>query len=277
MTVLLAALVLAPWSEPAKAFTIDDPRIDELSGLAASPRREGVFYGHNDSGDSPRFFRFDEQGAVTGVFELKGAAAVDWEDMASAQVGGRSYLYLGDVGDNARKRPSVTVYRVPEPTGAGRALSGFETYTLTYPDHPRDCEALFVHAQSGDLYLVSKAREGKTFVYRLPSPRASGAYRLELLGEIEIDTKGMGGKLVTAADVSPDGNRVLLRTYSGAVEYTVKGAFKDWWARPGQAVPMPPMVQAEAVCYDGDGDQVYTASEGSPTPVWATKRTATGG
>src|SRR5690606_1091301 len=138
--------------------------------------------------------------SVTGVFTLAGARAQDWEDMASATVRGTSYLYFGDVGDNARQRDNVTVYRVQEPTGNGRELSRFETFTITYPDQARDCEAIFVHAATGDLWLVSKAREGTTVVYRVENPARTGDYKAERVGTIKAETGGLGGNLVTGAD-----------------------------------------------------------------------------
>ena len=107
------------WAQPQELCTITDERVDESSGVAPSQLTAGVFFTHNDSGDKPRFFRFQKSGKVDGVYELKDAKATDWEDMASATVNGKPYLYFGDVGDNAESRSDVTIYRVPEPTTAG--------------------------------------------------------------------------------------------------------------------------------------------------------------
>ena len=48
---------------------------------------------------------------------MSGATAVDWEDIAAGPgpVSGVAYLYLADIGDNAKARTSVQVYRVREP------------------------------------------------------------------------------------------------------------------------------------------------------------------
>jgi hypothetical protein len=42
-------------------------------------------------------------------------AVTDWEDVAAGPCPGGRCLYVADIGDNTASRPSVTVYRVPEP------------------------------------------------------------------------------------------------------------------------------------------------------------------
>ncbi len=265
---MIAELALAAaFAEPMLLLRVTDPEVNESSGLAASLLSDGVFYTHNDSGDKPRFFRFDRAGKVTGVFDLTGAEARDWEDMAAAEVGGRPYLYLADVGDNAQVRESVVIYRVVEPTGPGRALTEFDRYEIRYPDKPRDCEAVFVEPETGHIWLVSKARDQVTVVYRLRRPLRSGAYTAERLGEIPVDTGGLGGTLVTGGDASADGSMVALRTYTGLLVYTVKDSFADWMDQEPVSVPGPRERQGEAVCFARHNYGLLTSSEGSPMPV----------
>ncbi len=58
--------------------------------------------------------------AVTslGVFRVTGAQARDWEDISigPGPQRGKSYLYIGDIGDNNEARSEIVVYRVAEPT-----------------------------------------------------------------------------------------------------------------------------------------------------------------
>lgn len=265
---MIAELALAAaFAEPALLLRVSDPEIDESSGLAASQRSDGVFYTHNDSGDNPRFFRFDRTGRVTGVFELPGAEARDWEDMAAARVGGEPFLYLADVGDNAQVRETVTIYRVAEPEGASRPISAFDRYEIRYPDKPRDCEAVFVEPGLGHIWLVSKARDQVTVVYRLRRPLKSGSYTAERMGEIPVDTGGLGGTLVTGGDASADGSMVALRTYTGLLVYFVKDSFADWMDQEPISAPSPRERQGEAVCFARHNYGLLTSSEGSPMPV----------
>ncbi|KKM69971.1 hypothetical protein LCGC14_1445370, partial [marine sediment metagenome] len=102
--------------------------INEASGLAASILNSGVLWTHNDSGDSARAFAMDTQGNHLGMYNITGAGATDWEDMAvgPGPTAGVSYLYLGDIGDNDAERDSIDIYRVPKPAVSVRFDLGDE-------------------------------------------------------------------------------------------------------------------------------------------------------
>jgi hypothetical protein len=267
---MLLALALLDWSPPETLCRIADKRITESSGLAASRTQDGVFYTHNDSGDGPRVFRFDREGNVTGVFELPGVVARDWEDMASATLRQKPFLFVGDIGDNARAREWVTVYRFPEPTGPGGQVPSREAYRLTYPDGAHDCEALLVDPKTGDVVLVTKERTGPTFVFRF-RPAGGGEYTLSRVCTLVVDTGGLGGRLVTGGDFAPDGRSVVLRTYSAALEFDVPDD-RAWWKSVPRTIVTAPETQGEAVCFSRDGSHLLTTSEGSPCPVSIMKR-----
>src|SRR5215510_12090696 len=105
------------YGAPVHLVNLENQSIKESSGIAASRRNAGIFWTHNDSGDGPFVYAFDRQGKHRGVWQVTGANAIDWEDMAigPGPRRGRSYLYLGDIGDNSKKRDQITVYRVAEP------------------------------------------------------------------------------------------------------------------------------------------------------------------
>ena len=216
------------WERPTTLCTIKDKAINESSGIAPSLRYDGEFYTHNDSGDKPRFFRFDVSGKINGTYTVKKAKAIDWEDVASANRGGRPMLYFGDVGDNFLKRNNIVVYRIEEPKeGGARAVKVDAEFKLTYPDGPQNCEAFFVTAD-GSLWLVSKSPVGDSRVYTIKAPEKKVENKLKFVGTLRTDTRGFGGKLVTGAAVSPDGRYVVVRTYSGAHEFKAPTKFEDW-------------------------------------------------
>ena len=265
---MLSLLLAITLQTPSVLCIIDDARINESSGIAASPTYPGVFYTHNDSGDSARFFRFDKSGKVTGTFDLRGIQAIDWEDMAAAKIKGTSFLYFADVGENARVRKSVSIHRIREPkaTDSGSTLGQVETYTLAYPDQARDCEAAFVRP-NGEIWLVTKAREGETVAYSLPAPAKSGNYTLKKVGQLEVKTPGLGGNLITGADCSPDGKFIVLRTYSSVLRYEVPPKFNDWVTKQPQVWPWTIEKQGEAIAFTQDGKSIITTSEGTPFRV----------
>ena len=101
--------------------TLNDKEMDETSGIAASSLSPDTYYVHNDSGDTSRFFAITPQGHIKSVIYFKGdpkekQGVVDCEDIAvgPGPIKGKSYVYMGDIGDNGAVRKYITVYRMEE-------------------------------------------------------------------------------------------------------------------------------------------------------------------
>lgn len=262
---------VVPVGEPkiVDRWEISDKSINENSGLGASRAYAGVYYTHNDSGDTARFFRFSKKGEVTGIFRLEGVKALDWEDMESAQVGGKNFLYFGDIGDNGRVRDEIYVHRVSEPNSASEtAMLKPLTFTFKYPDRKNDCEALLVNPKDGSIWFVTKARDQKTSVYVCRVPKSGGVQTLEkVVDDLKLNTGGLGGNLVTAGSVSPDGKLVVIKTYAGGYIFSVKQEFGDWVDASPIPVQFPLEKQGESVCFSSDGSFLVSGSEGAPSPI----------
>ena len=286
-----AAAICSEAAERLPAASVSSDQLIEISGLAASRTNAGVLWAHNDSGDAARVFAMDVRGAHLATYTLAGADAVDWEDMAVGPSASRDAfeLYLGDIGDNARARPEVIVYRVREPAvdrGAAPVvgtLADIERLTLRYPDGAHDAETLIVDPVSGDLIIVTKDAGGSQ-IFRAPRTiDASSTTVLELAGRVDFSLlkrrtefaadapplARAGGALATAGDISPDGDVIALRTYS---------AVWLWSRAPGQsigeALTAPPCEaasaaeqQGEAIAFDADGRGYVTVSEGERPPL----------
>ncbi len=130
---------------------------------------------HNDSGDTNRIFAVDAKtGQTLGTYTLQGATAKDWEDIEVATgADGKSYIYVGDIGDNAGSRSNVTIYRVLEPEVTGTAsnptnatLTGVDQLRLIYPDGSKiNSEALAVDPQTNKLMVIEKTGSSVSRVY----------------------------------------------------------------------------------------------------------------
>lgn len=254
------------WGEVSRGVVIDDKRVSESSGVAPSWLRPGHYYTHNDSGDSARFFEFDLKGKVIREVSVTNAKAVDWEDMASARIGAKAYLFFGDIGDNSEKRIAITIYRVPE--GNSPSVTADAVFTLTYPDGPHNAETLMVHPRTGDIYIVTKTSEGPSLIFRLAAPRKSGSYVLKKVGSLQIQSLIKQGKLVTGGAISPDAKHVMLRTYLGIFEFDVNGSFDSWMKARSRPVQSGFSGQAESVCYSVDGKMVLSTAEGTPCSLF---------
>ncbi|HWW77716.1 MAG TPA: hypothetical protein VNZ44_20095 [Pyrinomonadaceae bacterium] len=273
-----AALPVAD-ATPVTLARLEDPAITESSGIVASRRNPGLFWTHNDSGDSARVFAFDREGRSRGTFRVEGAQARDWEDIAAGPgpAQGQTYLYVGDIGDNGREREQVVVYRFPEPElkayatgGAALSTEPAEAVRLKYPDGAHNAEALLVHPSTGDLYVVTKTAGGAG-VYKLAAPfTAEGVHTLARVAT--LNGPEAFGMLVTGGDISPDGTRVALCDYLQAYELTLPAGaknFDDIWSQTPVVVPIGVRGSGigEAVCYRLDGAALLATSEGDHPPL----------
>jgi hypothetical protein len=250
---------------PKLLTQIKDERVNESSGIAPS-HRDGSYYTHNDSGDKPRFFRFNREGKILGVYDVSNAKAFDWEDMASAKYGDRLYLYFGDIGDNRGARKNIVVYRVPEPSGGSKSVTADRTYTLTYPDGAHNAEALLVHPETGDLTIITKTAKKPSQVFWLKNPKRSGSFRVTEIGSIEVGGGFDQAKLITGGAYSPDGKHVVLRTYLGAYEFAVSEN-GDWTKSDPSSIRTAFELGGEGISYSRDGRFLVTSCEGSPCGV----------
>lgn len=252
---------------PSLYCVVRDARLKESSGLAASRLRADWLYTHNDSGDSARVFRIGSDGRIVAELTLPGVRVKDCEDIAAASVAGRPYLYLGDIGDNERKRPSVFVHRFLEP-GEDAKVGKVDSFELVYPDGPKDAEALVVDPSSGDLYVVEKVGGRPAGIYRLSGAAKPGRHRLERAGEVTVGGEMAEAQMVTAGDASPDGRHVVLRTYLAAFEFeSAAGVRRGWWLKKPTRIRTAVEIQSEAIAYSKDGRWLFTSSEVTPCPI----------
>lgn len=278
----LSVLANCPtFSDGVQVGTVESSLLTEISGIAASRKNANVLWAHNDSGDAARIYAMSLQGRHLGVYNLVGANATDWEDMAigPGPVQGQDYIYVGDTGDNARQRTSVTVYRVAEPQVNATQepvtvnLDGVDALPMRYPDPAvYDCETLLVDPVSGDIFLVTRDREsqGVARVFRNPAPHTPGVMvTLELVATISLPLEVKGG------DISPSGDAVLLRlhSFSSAEDgyYWPRAAGTNLWeafSGPACLVPLVEETQGEALAFAPDGLGYYTISEGASQPIY---------
>ncbi len=258
------ALTCSDYAEPVEQGQVVDSPIDESSGLAYGRKRSGVWYTHNDSGGQPEIYAFELDGSYVEAHAVDGVPFADWEALSWGPCpDGDSCLYIGDVGDNARARPYVSVYGIREPQ-RGRPAELVGIWNAAYPEgEPQDSEALMVHPRSGRIDLVTKVDGDDCGVYRFPAdPTWDAVGQLELVASLSID-EAWGSRTVTGGDWDPDGDRVVLRTYSAAHQWNTDACDPDahwgrapmsWWTSD---------VQGEAIAFNPIGDLV-TTSEGHP-------------
>ncbi|MFF5633673.1 WD40 repeat domain-containing protein [Streptomyces sp. NPDC012825] len=266
-----AALVLLPAAharaegpQPDRDFTIEDPRITESSGLAASRAHPGIYWTHNDQ-DAPLIYGVDSRtGKTVATLTMEGVGTP--RDMEAISVGPDGDVYVGDIGDNlGGSWDHVWIYRFPEPKVLKDQKVTAEQYVVKYADGPRDAEALMVHPKTGRVYVASKNQDGGGLYAGPERLSSSGTNVFRRVDEVPWVTDGA---------FSPDGGRLVLRGYFSAQEY----AWKD--GRPGDggtSVGAPFQGQAESVTYTADGSALMFGSEGRNSRVLRVDPPSTGG
>lgn len=272
------------YGTPTQLSVLKDKSVKESSGIAASRRFPGVYWTHNDSGDGPFIYAFDKRGRSRGVWRVTGATARDWEDMAAGPgpSSGTSYLYIGDIGDNQGNRSEIVVFRVPEPElGRGTvtksnaaATAQSEAIRLRYPDGSHDAEALLVHPQTGNIYIITKIAFANPGIYEATAPIQTGrTITLNRIGTLEVPS--LFGGIITGGAISPDGRRVAFCDYMQGYEAVLESsnsAFDTIWKRPLASISLGSRKQGEAITYRLDGKALLMTSEGSPMPLFQVVR-----
>ncbi|MDK1472523.1 hypothetical protein QNO07_03620 [Streptomyces sp. 549] len=246
------AAVAADGPEP---FTIEDPRIVESSGLAASRLHEGVYWTHNDSGYTPfNVYAVDSRtGRTVATVTLSG---FEGRDVEAISIGPDGNVYVADIGDNLGGTwPEVWIFRFPEPEKLADQTLTPTRFTVRYSDGPRDAESLAVHPKTGRVYIVGKHEDGDG-LYRGPEKLTTeGVNTFERIAEIDL--------WATDAAFSPDGSRLAVRGYFGGIMY-------DWQdGRPERIdrLQVPIQRQGESVTFTPDGRTLMFGTEGERSEV----------
>lgn len=257
------------YGAPVRVGVLPAIGLPEISGIVASRTQPGVFWVENDSSNPANIFAIDVSGALLATIQLVGATNTDWEDISIDQRAGVDELYVIDAGDNVARtsdgasgRAGVRIYRLAEPlASAGDAAIGAEQFDFAYPVRPYDCEAVFVDHLTGDVYFLTKeASPAEIFVARAPLDAGTTTV-LTHVGTIDFDS-------VTAADMSTDATRIVVRGYATVRVFPVTAgaepvtAFASPFAR---ALPASP---AEAIAFEHDGYGVYTVAEGDSAELF---------
>lgn len=294
-TTTLVALSLRPF--PVKADSdvsvlpatvqwmgnIQSRRLDESSGLASSHNDAGVLWSINDSGSSPEIFAMTTQGQHLGSWLIDMSDPLDWEAMASFRWRNRNYLLMADIGDNFAARSSVSFTVVAEPRLdqilPDQRLKPLLVQQFTFPDGPRDAEAVAVDIQRQELLVLSK-RTVPPELYRVPldmesmeSPEtvktggAVGVLQAQLLTALtdfsrppkrQVDLYGSYWPYIgmpTGMTLSAD--RLLVTTLEHAYLFDRKDL-----SQPAKLIKLPFAGQREAIAFAKDSsDTAYLTHE----------------
>ncbi|GAA4246710.1 hypothetical protein GCM10022255_019470 [Dactylosporangium darangshiense] len=243
--------------------------VTDISGLVAT---QSGYYAIQDSqagSGKPRIFVLDNSCKLTNTIAYP-TQARDPEDAAIDKNG---TLYIADIGDNdvnsggsAEARSSVAIWTMA--AGAKQPTIN----RVVFPDGKKhDAEALLINGD-GLPVIITKTSPSEVWVPEGPLvPNVDkNLVKLRKVGTFTAqETKTanplglLGWKLVTGAASSPDGSKVVVRTYSDAYEFDVSGGdvVKAITTGKPRITPLPQEPQGESITYTPDGKYYITISD----------------
>ena len=259
------------FSQGSRVGTLEAENITEVSGIAASRKNPGILWVHNDSDNSPAIYAITAEGKLVATCRIKEAICRDWEDIAIASdpQKEKSYIYIGDIGDNFARRSSIFIYRVEEPKLDPNSpvknieIGPADSIELVYPDsNPMDAETLMVDSLTGDIYIVTK-RELLSKVYVVKYPQS-----LDEKNTMSLVSAIPWG-FATGGDISPDSKLIIIRgMYNASLWIRPEaGELSDAFSRQHYRIELIQERQGEAICFDSEGLGYYTTSEGFNPPI----------
>ncbi|WP_203824657.1 hypothetical protein [Actinoplanes palleronii] len=263
------ATVSAKATPGKKICKIQSPLLDEVSGLVAT---KSGFIAINDSTseDRRKVFFLDAECKVKGTPVLFDGAPLDSEDMIVSPKDGS--IWIADTGDGGIRtgenpRPTVALWSMPA-NGKKKPV----IHRLSYPDgDAHDAEALLM-GKDGTPYIVTKEL-GTAFIYKpsaaLKTDNKTGV-PLTKVGELSVQATETAGnsfakvfnRVITGGSVSHDGSKVVLRTYTDALEWDVKnGDILAALKNKPRTTGLPNEPFGEAISYSADDKSFFTVSD----------------
>ncbi|MFC4068015.1 hypothetical protein [Actinoplanes subglobosus] len=265
-----APTVSAKSTPGKKLCKIADTEMTELSGIAVTKNGFAVV-NNGKEGVTPKIFFLNRECKKVKEASFDGTP-LDAEDIVLSP--DNDTLWIADIGDNnvrndpTNTRPHVALWSIPV-SGNGKAT----IHRVSYPDGDKhDAEALIFDGDGTPL-IVTKEIGAAAGIYKPTAALKKNnttPVPLERVGEITLsatETAGnpiarIGNKTITGGAVTQSVSKVVLRTYTDALEWDVTGgnvlaALKKEPRTTG--LPNEPL--GEAIAYSSDGKLFYTVSD----------------
>lgn len=264
--------------------------LPEVSGIACSRVTPGYIWMQSDDIESKIVATTASGHACQlSLFITLKNKRWDWEDMCGGVYDGKNYLFIGAFGDNEETDGNYYIHYFEEPeipsTANSKATVQGYSIKYQYPEGKKhNAEAIMYDNISQTIYVITKVYYDVCTVYSLPMSLNYGDEMQTLTKVCDLGVKsdlGPGSKpsqgfhLVTGADISPDGSRILIKNHNNIIP---KISAILLWEREGnedisETLKRQPMEiaayeyewQGEAICWL-DTTLFYTTSDSDGAP-----------
>lgn len=249
LRILLFFITLTAWSQHGQLEVIHDlpSALKEISAAEIIPGTD-IIWGIEDQGNDDHLYGFDLQnGKWVRDIKVKSASNIDWEELTSDEEGN---LYIGDFGNNRRKRKNFTIYKVSHLMEATKEVTAESIeFTIPKPYRKNDFEAFF--AYQGCFYLFSKTKKKGVL---LKIPIRVGKQVAEVITSFHL--KGDETR-ITGADITNDGSKVVLLNH-GQLWVLSDFIGENFFSGNIEQVPFGHTSQKEGICFLNNDTVIIT-------------------
>jgi len=236
----------------------------DLTGLVATKSGYAAIDEANTDWGRMVVVKFPSSCSSRTTISYPSPGARDPEDLAIDKSG---TMWVADTGvPDGQTRDTVALWKVP---AGGGSMS---LYRFTYPDGSHQAKAMVLDGDGRPVFVTQPSSGTGTAGLYEPAAGAlkAGSTRpLTKVGTFQPEQTGTANKLsvpgnllVTGGANSPDGTKVVLRTYSDAYEWSVTGGnVVDAITKTKPTItPLPNEPQGEAIAFTTDGKSFLTVS-----------------
>ncbi|MET0423276.1 MAG: hypothetical protein ABW046_05350 [Actinoplanes sp.] len=256
-----------------KLCAITSPKLDEISGLVATSNGYVVINDSSPEDDHKKVFFLNTKCKITDEVSYSGKGPYDTEDLIVSP--DNKTLWIADTGDNNYAKPDlrrsergIVLWTMPLDGSKKPVL-----HRLKYPENDyHDAEALLLNGDGTPL-IVTKEVGKPAYVYQPATALKTNndaAVALKRVAQITIsatETPGppvarIGNKSISGGAIASGGGKVVLRTYTDALEWDVKNGdvLAALQGKP-RTTGLPNETQGEAITYSADGKSFLTVSD----------------
>lgn len=220
--------------------------LEEASACELMPTSKLVWV-IEDAGNNNHIYGLDLKGQIKKDLVVLNSKNQDWEDLTSD---GDGNLYIGDFGNNSKKRKQFTIYKISNPEQSeGEVRATKINFELPKGKNSEDFEGFFIYQNS--IYIFSK--ESKNCVM-LKVPNSAGNHVAEIAKEFNLEGKQ---NHITSADISDNGRKVALLNHE-KVWILSDYENDDFFGGKIEALPFNYSSQMEGVCFKNNSTLYIT-------------------
>ncbi|WP_298900556.1 SdiA-regulated domain-containing protein [uncultured Psychroserpens sp.] len=202
-TFLLFAFLISSCSTGKLSVIADLPSSLKETSAIEMTKNPDLLWVIEDAGNKNNLYALNTKGKIVKDINLENIQNIDWEDLTSDSQGN---IYIGDFGNNAKKRKNFAIYKVINPKDASTsAKAEVISFSLPKDMESEDFESFFLYNNA--FYIFSKGHK-KCKLIKVPN--TIGDHVAEFISEYKLKGKH---RRVTSADISEDGKTVVLLTH----------------------------------------------------------------